>query len=199
MQLWTISEVATGNVLYAGFVTPSYGSHPKDNGWPWDAATQKATRIDAAPDVGLQRWNGSAWVEDAAKVEAGLLALLKAEAERRKMTFLSAGGAKKAEYAQKAAEVAFWDSLGGTVTAIVAAFNLLPASARQAKFGYALADAAAFGDTVQDAIARFRAGMTSSQKVPSIAAVEAKGCAAIKAATTAAAKRAAATAVNWPA
>lgn len=140
------------------------------------------------------------WVEDPAKVEPVLLTLIKGEAERRKMGFLSAGGAKKAEYAQKAAEVSFYDSLGGTVVTILAAIGALTAAQRRAKFGYALADAAAFGEpTITNAIERFRSGMASSDKVPAIAAMEAKTCAAIKNATTAVAKRAAAAAVSWPA
>ncbi|MEH3122419.1 MAG: hypothetical protein PGN16_10655 [Sphingomonas phyllosphaerae] len=143
---------------------------------------------------------GAAWVEDPAKIEPMLLMLIKSEAERRKMGFLSAGGAKKAEYAQKAAEVSFYDSLGGSVVTILAAIGALTAAQRRAKFGYALADAAAFGEpTITNAIERFRSGMASSDKVPAIAAAEAKTCAAIKAATTAVAKRAAANAVSWPA
>lgn len=141
-----------------------------------------------------------AWIEDPAKVEAILLTSIKGEAERRKMLFLSPGGAKKAEYAQKAAEVAFWDSLGGTASAALTALGLLSPSVRQAKFGYALADAAAFSEpNIAAAIERFRVGMTSSTKVPTIAAVEARACSLIKAASTAAAKRAVASAVTWPA
>ncbi|MEH3121074.1 MAG: hypothetical protein PGN16_03695 [Sphingomonas phyllosphaerae] len=156
--------------------------------------------LPAANDPNLLVLVSGAWVEDPVKVEAILLPSIKAEAERRKMGFLSAGGAKKAEYAQKAAEVSFYDSLGGSLTTILAALNALTAAQRRAKFGYALADAAAFGEpTITPAIERFRAGMAGSDKVPAIAAAEARACAAIKAATTAAAKRTAAAAVSWPA
>lgn len=146
-------------------------------------------------------WNAAArlMVEDPAKVEARLVTTIKADAERRKMAFLSPGGAKKAEYAQKAAEVAFWDSLGGSTSAALTAFGLLSPSVRQAKFGFALADAAAFGEpNIAAAIERFRSGMGSSTKVPAIAAAEARACSMIKAAKTPAAKRAAAAAVAWP-
>lgn len=145
-------------------------------------------------------WNATTRVmaEDLAKVRAVLLASVKSDAEQRKMTFLSAGGAKKAEYAQKAAEVSFYDSLGGSLSTILAALALLSPAQKQAKFGYATADAAANGEpTIVNAIARFRGGMEGSNKVPAIAAAEAKACAAIKAATTIAAARAAA-AVTWP-
>lgn len=156
--------------------------------------------LPASSDPGLLMLVSNAWVEDPAKVEPILLSAIKGEAERRKMGFLSAGGAKKAEYAQKAAEVSFYDSLGGSAVTILAALNALTPAQRRAKFGYALADAAAFGEpTITPAIERFRAGMASSDKVPAIAAAEAKTCAAIKAATTAAGKRTAAAAVSWPA
>ncbi len=137
-------------------------------------------------------------VEVPAKVEAQLLAAVKAEAERRKMAVLSPGGAKKTEYADKAGEVRQMKTLGGTVTAALAAVAVLSASRQASLFPYAAADAAAFGDTVVNAFNRFMGGMTSSATVPTIAAAEAKTCAAIKAATTAAAKRAAVAAVAWP-
>lgn len=145
-------------------------------------------------------WNATSrtMVESPAKIEAQLLAAIKAEAERRKMTVLSPGGAKKTEYADKAGEVRQMKTLGGTVTAALAAVAVLSTSRQASLFPYAAADAAAFGDTVVDAFNRFMGGMTSSASVPAIAAAEAKTCAAIKAATTAAAKRTAAAAVAWP-
>lgn len=130
--------------------------------------------------------------EDVAQVEAQLISAVKAEGERRKMATMSNGGAKKAEYAGKRAEVMEWDRLGNTATAILTAFNLLPNAIRSNRFAYAIADAAAFGDTVDAAIARFRAGLAISASVPAISAAEAKACAAIRAAGTAAAKRTAA-------
>lgn len=151
-----------------------------DQTWVWNAAKRQ-------------------FLEDPAKVEAVLIAQVKDAAEIKKMGFLSAGEAKKAEYAQKAAEVSFYDSLGGSVTTILAALGAMTPAQRRAKFGYALADAAAFGEpTITPAIERFRLGMASSDKVPAIAAAEAKGCTAIKAAPTASAKRAAASAIAWP-
>ncbi len=162
--------------------------------------SQLGPTLPAVGDPTLLVLVSGAWIEDPVRAEQILLTLIKGEAERRKMSFLSAGGAKKAEYAQKAAEVSFYDSLGGSLVTILAALNALTAAQRRAKFGYALADAAAFGEpTITNAIERFRSGMASSDKVPAIAAAEAKACTAIKAATTAVAKRTAAAAVNWPA
>jgi hypothetical protein len=200
MQLWTIHEPATGKVLAASFSTRSEGSHPKDSGWPWDPATQRATRIATAPDLGVQVWSGSAWVENPALVEAMLLADIKAEAERRKMLYYSPGGAKKSEYPKKQAEVAFWDSLAGTTSAALTALKLLSPEAQVAKFPYAIASAKRRKEpTIAPAIARFRLGMLSSSPVEAIAAEEEFVCEAIKLATTAPAKRAAAAAVAWPA
>lgn len=184
-----IKHGATGEVQFV----EGMGGYSSD----W---SQLGPVLPSGVDPNMLALVSGAWVEDPVKVEPVLLTLVKAEAERRKMSFLSAGGAKKAEYAQKAAEVSFYDSLGGSVIAILAAVGALTAAQRRAKFGYALADSAAFGDpTITNAIERFRTGMASSDKVPAIAATEAKACTAIKAATTASAKRAAAAAISWPA
>jgi hypothetical protein len=197
MQYWTIADTAGVTVLAAAFPTPSTGSHPKDNGWAWDAAGQKATRIDKLPDLTTQRWSGTAWIEDLAKVRDQLLADVKAEAESRKMALLSPGGAKKTEYSDQAAEVRFFWSLGGTVNAVMTAIGLMPPERRVALFPCAIDNAAEFGDTIDKAIARFAEGMRTSATRSKIAAREQKACAAIKAATTVAAARAAA-AVIWP-
>lgn len=197
-QIWTITSLDGVTVLCDRFETASASVHPKDAGWAWDAAKHKAWLISTAPQPALQKWLGTAWADDPAKVEVQLLAAIKAEAERRKMMVLSPGGAKKTEYADKAGEVRQMKTLGGTVTAALAAVAVLSVSRQASLFPYAAADAAAFGDTVVDAFNRFMGGMTSSATVPTIAAAEAKACAAIKAATTAAAKRTAAAAVAWP-
>lgn len=183
---------ATGELLHV--TTPALAPAASD-------ANLSAVTLPSGFDEQTWTWDVAKrqFVEDAVKLEAVLIARVKDTAEGKKMSFLSAGGAKKAEYAQKAAEVSFYDSLGGSVIAILAAVGALTPAQRRAKFGYALADAAAFNDpTITNAIERFRSGMASSDKVPAIAAAEAKGCTAIKAATTASAKRAAAAAIAWP-
>ena len=183
---------ATGELLHV--TTPELAPAASD-------ATLASIALPAGFDDQTWVWNATKrqFIEDAVKVEAVLIAQVKDTAESKKMGFLSAGGAKKAEYAQKAAEVSFYDSLGGSVTTILAALGAMMPAQRRAKFVYALADAAAFGEpTITPAIERFRSGMASSDKVPAIAAAEAKGCTAIKAAATASAKRAAASAIAWP-
>ena len=150
--------------------------------------------LTAGYDPATWRWNADArsMIENAALVEAQLLARVKAEAERRKMLAMSPGGAKKAEYAEKRAEVAAWDSLATAPAAILAAFNALPREVRESRFGHVLADAAAFGDTPAAAIARFRAGMGKAAALRTVSALEARTCADVRAATSIAGKRAAA-------
>jgi hypothetical protein len=45
-QFWKITDTNSGAVLYDAFRTPSFGSHPKDNGWDWDPDNHQASRID---------------------------------------------------------------------------------------------------------------------------------------------------------
>lgn len=132
-----------------------------------------------------------------ALVEALLIGMVKIEAERRKMERATAGGYKKTEYADKAREVADADTLGTTAAAILAAISALSPAQQVARFPYAAASAAAFGDTVAKALDRFRAGQARAAPVTRIAATEERACAQIRAATTASAKRTAYNAVTW--
>ena len=197
-QYWLITKKSDASTIEASFATKDAKTHPKDAGFAWDAALHVATPLPGPFDPAAQMRQGLGYVEDPAKAQIALLAAVKAEAERRKMLVLSLGGAKKTEYADKSAEVRMFNSLAGTLNAILAALTLMTAERRAIIFPYATADAAAFGDTIDKAIARFSTGMSTSATVPTIAAAEAKACAAIKAATTVAAKRAAAAAVTWP-
>lgn len=145
-------------------------------------------------------WTAKTIVDDLDAIQLDALAALKAEAATRKMQAMTADRYKQAEYAAKRQEVIAWESLGGTLTAILAAFNLLSPAVRGLRFEYAIADAAAFSDQPADAIARFKAGMTKSgAMVPAkIAAAEAKASKAIRDGQTGTAKRNAASAVAWP-
>lgn len=130
--------------------------------------------------------------------EADLIAQVKAEAERRKMLVASPGGYKKMEYAGKESEVRTYRSLGGTVTAILSVLGGWTAERKAQVFPWATASAAAFGDTLPAAIARFESGIARAAAGPTIGAAEEKACAAIRAATTLAAKQAAFSQVRWP-
>lgn len=193
----TVTDAA-GTVI-AQLIVPE-GKTPAQAGWPVSPSHRFFT-VPKRGDQAVERFNATtgAWEAAPALVEAQLIAAIKDEAERRKMTMATPGGMKKAEYAEKRAEVMAWKALGANIGAILAALELLPMATRQTRFAHAIADSAAFGDKLQDAIARFEKGMTVSAPTVQIAAVEAKTCAAIRAATTATAKRAAAAAIGWPA
>lgn len=137
--------------------------------------------------------------EDPARIEADLVAGIKAEAERRRMLVLSPGGSKKSIYALKQAEVEAWNELGSTLATALASFLQLPAAKQRRRFRFAMADAAIRGETNPGAaIARFTAGADASNlEAARIEAIEQKGVAAVRVATTAAAKRAAFAAINW--
>ena len=201
-QLWTITSTVTGEVLHTAFWTPSTGSHPKDNGWAWDAATQTCSRIAAQAKPESQSWNGTAWVEDAAKVEAALVAQVKAAAGALKAKVNTPGVGKSKIYAAKQAEVNAFYQLGGTlqmVATILSSLTALPTAERERRFRYALAEQRLRGESsIQPAIERFAAGAVSADReVARLEAIEQGGVAAIKAATTPAAKRAAFGAINW--
>lgn len=111
-----------------------------------------------------------------------IIAQVKADAERQKMMVATPGGYKKSEYPDKRAEVKDWDSLGGTLVTILAAFNLLTPAQKNDRFPYIMKNAAAFGDQPKDAVARIRGGMARASSVHDIAAHEDKICAALRAA-----------------
>ena len=151
-------------------------------------------------------WDWSAtkrqMVESAAKVEAMLVAAINDERETRQMAAMTTGGAKKAVYAMQQAEVLAWaglGSVGASTTQLVAAFNLLPLTARKQKFYFAILSAEKRGEpNIAAAIARFSSGAASSNyEVARIEAIARACIDAVKAATTAATKRAAAAAIDW--
>lgn len=162
----------------AGTVALPAGYEPST--WSWSVATR-------------------AMVEDPAKVERQLVADAKGEGERRRMLVLSPGGSKKAVYALKQAEVEAWNDLGTTAALALSAFLALPATKQKRRFRFAMAEAAARGEAnPAAAIARFAAGADASNaEAARIEAIEQKAVAAIKAATSGAAKRAAAASINW--
>lgn len=191
-QAWTIVEAATGAVLAACFLTGVEGQHPKDAGFAWDATKHVATKIPKAPDIALQTWNGTAWVDDVAKIEAALLPMVDDRRETLQMTVLTPGGAKKYVYNRKAAEAIAASGIAATV------LNALTLVDRKRKYPFAYAESVVTGDALAVVLARFEAGMNvSAIENARIEAVAQKAKRDIKAATTAAAKRAAYAAINW--
>jgi hypothetical protein len=130
----------------------------------------------------------------AAEVEDALLDGIDQIRESKQMAMLSAGGAKKYIYAQKALEAA------DAKTLLVATLNALSLVDRQKRFPFAQAEATLTGEAVTVVLARFDSGIAGSRaEVARLEAVAQKAKRAIKAATTAAAKRAAFDAVKWTA
>jgi hypothetical protein len=200
MSYWAVYTTATG-ALQAVVCTPT---HPRFHGYAWDGATMTATDLGAAaPDQAVMSWSSSAkaFAEDPAKVEALLVPQVKAEAERRRMLLYTPNRGKMKIYERQDREVDSWYALGAAgalATTLLAAFNLLPAAVRSRKFRAAITNAAAMGDTVDKAIARFEAGIAANdQLVLNLEAIEQRAVKNIKAAATAAAKRAAFAAIDW--
>ncbi|MBD8677920.1 hypothetical protein [Sphingomonas sp. CFBP 13720] len=195
----TVTDEA-GTVL-AQILVPAGGT-PAQAGWP----TSPKHRFFTVPKRGeqeSQRFNFAAgkWEDAPSLIEAQLIAAIKDEAERRKMTMATPGGMKKTIYAAKQAEVEAFNAMGNSVAQILTALTTLTPIKRTRRFRYALAEAALRGEpTIDAAIARFAAGADASHAIVSrIEAAEQVGVDNVKAAATAAAKRAAAAAIVWPA
>jgi hypothetical protein len=135
----------------------------------------------------------------------------KRDSERRSMMYLSEGGAKKFKLGHKAEEIASYQALGGTLAVLLTALTPMSAAARMDVFGFAIEDATERGEItststplqiaagVDKAIKRFIVGAGSSlPNLRKIEAIEQRVCDAIRAASSPAAARAAASATNWP-
>lgn len=143
-------------------------------------------------------WSWSAvacqWVEDAGKAEATLIARVDARREEMRAAVMTPGAGQSYAYAQKAAEVADHRRLAPGELAE------MDTAATIARFPFAMAEAAASGDSLAVVIERFDAGMALSRS--EIARVEAIACAgkrAIRAAEGLPAKQAAFDAIAWTA
>lgn len=210
-QFWTVTRLSDGVVLEAAFATPSEGSHPKDNGLPdWDSAVMKATRIPRAPRAELEVWSGTAWVEDAAKVEAMLVGQVKAADEALVKGLYSQNYGKQKKYSRKQQEVLDFRTLNGalglpvvnaltaTLSLFLPGFNALTASQQKKKFRFSMAQATKRGVSIDVIIGEMEGRLdTVEDQVASWEAIELEAIRAIKAAPTAAAKRAAFAAINW--
>lgn len=145
--------------------------------------------VDLGPTTS---WNGTAWADDIAKVQAVLLDQIDDERETRQMTALTTGGAKKYVYNRKAQEAL--DARG----VLASVLNALAVTDRKKKYPFAYAESVVTGDTLSTVLARFDAGMTASAAENArIEAVAQKAKRAVRAATTVAGKRAAYAAINW--
>ncbi len=120
-----------------------------------------------------------------------MLAQVDARREAMQMTVMTAGGAKKYVYNRKAVEAI--DARG----LLVATLNALSTLERKKRFPFASAESALSGEALSVVLARYDAAMTtSSTKIAAIEALAQKAKREIRAATTLAAKQAAAN-VQW--
>lgn len=170
------------------------------------ATGRRFVQVERELDLTIERvanWStGAIEVFDLLELERRLIAIMNAHREMSQMAALTSGRAKTLVYAEQAREVLAWRALGGvgaSVGQLLAAFNILPLAERKRRFRFALASAARHGELDPSAaIARFEAGADAA--MTEVARIEATARAtieAIKAASTAEGKRAAAWAVNW--
>ncbi|WP_313337442.1 hypothetical protein [Sphingobium yanoikuyae] len=131
---------------------------------------------------------------DLAAGEAALIAKVDARREEMRAAVMTPGAGQSYAYAQKAAEVADHRRIAPAELAE------MDTAATIARFPFAMAEAAASGDSLAAVIDRFDAGMALSRS--EIARVEAVACAgkrAIRAAEGLPAKQAAFYAIAWTA
>ncbi|MGW8190168.1 hypothetical protein [Sphingomonas hankookensis] len=133
------------------------------------------------------------------ELRADLIAKVKQTAEEWRMRFMSPGGAKKAVYSMKQAEVEAFNALGTTLAGRLAAVLGLSATARGRRFRYALAEAAIRNEPdISKAIDRFAAGADiSNAGAARIEAVEQLAVMNLRAAKTLGELRAVYAALSW--
>ena len=130
-------------------------------------------------------------VEPVVITQALLLGQIDRERENEQMKVMTAGGAKKYVYNRKASEAI--DSRGILATVL----NALSLTDKQKRFPFAQAEAALTGEPLTTVLARFGTGLdVANTKVAAIEAKAQRAKRAVEAATTMAAKQAAAK-VDW--
>lgn len=134
-----------------------------------------------------------------AELRAELITKVKQEAEDWRMRYMSPGGAKKAVYSMKQAEVEAYNALASTAAGRVSALLGLAPVARGRRFRFALAEAAARGEAdIVKTIERYAAGAdTSNTGTARIEAVEQVTVEKLQAAKSLAEMRAIYAAVKW--
>jgi hypothetical protein len=155
-------------------------------------------------------WSGRTPVEDPARVEAMLIPQVKAANEALVKARYSQNYGKQKKYSRKQQEVIDFRSLNGALglpvanalTASLALFvpglNGMTAAQQKKKFRFAMMQAAKRGVTVDVIIGEIEATLDAVEdQVAAWEAVELEAIRAIKAATTADAKRNAFAVINW--
>ena len=176
-----VFEPDTGALVHIG----PFNSAPAGFSW---------TPLPTGYDSSLWSWNAAArmMVENPGKVEAHLVASVKAEAEQRKMLLRSPGSGKDAEYRQKRSEA--------LASSVIAPADLDALSAAEAREQYPAASIERLltGETLAAVLARYLAASDLAEsEVYRLAAIEHAAVAQITAAESASAKRAARAAIDW--
>ncbi len=131
-------------------------------------------------------------IENPGKIEKVLLAQVDAKRETSQMLVLTNGGAKKYVYNRKDNEAS---KSSGVLASVL---NALSLTDKQKNYPAATKETMLTGELLSVVLLRFQAGMAiSANEVDRIEAIAQVGKRAIKAATTAADKRAAFAAINW--
>lgn len=139
-------------------------------------------------------WNATVrqMVEDPAKVQTMLVTKIKTTAATKKMAAMSPGTSKTEEYRQKGVEIAASAALTASI------LNTLTAANALAQYPAAYAESQLSGDPLATVLARFKQGATSSNpEINRLSAIEQVYVRRVKAAVTAADKRAAFNSINW--
>lgn len=160
---------------------------------PADASLATAS-LPADFDSATWKWDATtrAMIEDPARLEAQLIAEVKARAETAKMAAITRGFGKSEEYKRKASEAAASASL------VAATINALSAADALVRFPAAWHEALLGGEKLAAVLARYRASTAAALGViDRMSAIEQVAVARIKAAPSVANKRAAAAAIDW--
>ncbi|OWK32302.1 hypothetical protein [Sphingomonas mucosissima] len=163
---------------------------------PWDSVPDGLswTPLPTGYNQSSWSWNTAArmMVEDPSKVEAQLVAIVKSEAERRKMRLRSPGDGKDAEYRQKRSEAL------ASVAIPQADLGALPDADAREQYPAASMERLLTGETLAAVLARYlTASNLAESEVYRLAAIEHAGVARIMAAESTSKKRAAYQAIDW--
>jgi len=176
------------------YQTSSSASTPSDQGFNPEGFDEHP--LPRKIDLAVETFNIETGEVEARldEVDAQLIALVKQDASALKMKIYTPLPGKEAEYEAKKREVIDFRAVGDEQD-----YEALDAENKDRRFVYAIADAAAYGDSVADAIERFEGGIASTEgRVASLAATEHATCSQIKAAGTAEAKQAIYEGIQWP-
>lgn len=168
-----------------------------------DLTDGKAIReVGGQPDWRMVKWDAASrqLIEDLGTLERELLDAIDAAAGTARRRWLTMVPGQSDAYREKMVDVASLNGLGGTTALILAALGALTTAQQKARWPFLWAEKEARGLTtlVQARDAIVAAADASRAGRAEIERARRAGKIAVRAATTAAAKQAAAAAVTWP-